>query len=182
MKQAASFLLLFIFAGTGKAQQAPLSAEHILKEACQQAAQENKNVFILFHASWCGWCHKMDSAMNDASVKAFFEKNYVIRHLVVYESPKNRTLENPGALELLTRYGGNDEGIPYWLIFDKNGLLLADSKIRPEGAGPEAKGTNTGCPATKEEVHYFINVLRKTATLTEKELALIERRFRSNEQ
>ena len=70
---------------------------------------------------------------------------------MVYEASKNKHLENPGALELLSRYGGNDEGIPYWLIFDKEGKLLADSKIRPEGTGLNAPGTNSGCPATKKK-------------------------------
>src|SRR5262245_46462193 len=59
------------------------SAETILKEAYQRAAKEKKNVMIIFHASWCGWCHKMDTAMNDVACKKFFTDNYVVEHLTV---------------------------------------------------------------------------------------------------
>lgn len=117
-------LIISILAvGQLHAQEKPLSADAILKEAYATAAKEKKNVMILFHASWCGWCHKMDTSMNDPKVKNFFTDNYVIRHLVVYESKGKENLENPGALELLTKYKGNDQGIPYWFVFDKNGKL-----------------------------------------------------------
>lgn len=176
----ATFLLLL---GTINldAQQSPPTADEILNEAYQQATKENKKVFIMFHASWCGWCHKMDSSMNDKSCRRFFEENFVIRHLVVYESKGKQNLENPGALELLTKYKGNDKGIPFWLVFDKNGNLLADSKIREEAAGLEAEGNNSGCPASKEEVEHFIKVLKKTTELNQEALEIIEKRFRENE-
>jgi thioredoxin-related protein len=174
MKLSRLLLLLLISLSLKSYAQAPSEpAEQILKEACQQAAKEKKNVFIIFHASWCGWCHKMDEAMNDPAVKTFFDKNYVIRHLTVYESKGKEALENPGALALLTKYGGNDQGIPYWLVFDKSGNLLADSQVSPKN--------NTGCPASKEEVAYFVQVLQKTASLTTPELAIIADRFRKNE-
>jgi hypothetical protein len=99
----------------------------------------------------------------------------------VYESKEKKKLENPGALELLTKYHGNDDGIPYWLIFDKNGNILADSQIRPPGANMDIKGKNSGCPASEEEVKYFVMVLKKTSALNAQQLAQIEERFRKNE-
>ena len=163
-----------------KTQSTPKPADEILKEACQQATSENKNVFIMFHASWCGWCRKLDASMNDASCKQFFDNNYVIKHMVVYESKGKENLETPGALDLLAKYQANDNGVPYWFIFDKDGKLLADSKMRPEGAGLET-GDNIGCPANKEEVAYFINILKKTSKLNSPQLAVISKRFRENE-
>lgn len=163
------------------AQQAPASADEILKEAYQQAAKENKKVFIMFHASWCGWCHRMDSSLNDKTCKRFFDDNFVMRHLVVFESKGKENLENPGALELLTRYRGKDKGIPYWLIFEKDGSLLADSRMRPGGDDLDADGANSGCPASKEEVEHFIKVLKKTTSLNQDALDIIEKRFRQNE-
>ena len=125
MKLSSSITLLFIplFSIAAKAQPsqpAPLSADEIVKGAYLAAGKENKNVFIMFHASWCGWCHKMDTSLNDASVKNLFDDNFVIRHLVVYESDGKESLENPGALEMLIKYGGKGEGIPFWLIFDQD--------------------------------------------------------------
>ncbi len=165
---------------TSHAQRGLLSADEIMQEAMQQAAKEKKNVLIIFHASWCGWCHKMDSSINDKSCKRFFDDNYVIRHLVVLESPNKKNLENQGAIEMLRKYGGG-ESIPYWLIFDKDGNLLADSQSRPEGARLEAKGDNVGCPASEKEVAYFIDILKKTSRITKTEQSVIEKRFRQNE-
>jgi thioredoxin-related protein len=162
--------------------QTPPSAEQVLKEAQAEAVKQNKNVFIIFHASWCGWCHKMDSSMNDRSCKRFFDDNYVIRHLVVQESKNKKNLENPGAMELLTRYNGADQGIPYWLVFDKQGKLLADSRIPSADSGTGAnKWKNSGCPAAQEEVDYFISVLKKTSSLNDQDAAIIAKRFRENE-
>jgi len=163
----------------------PASADQVLKEAQAEAAKQNKNVFIIFHASWCGWCHKMDSSMNDKRCKKFFDDNYVIRHLVVQESKNKKHLENPGAMELLTRYNGAEQGIPFWLVFDKGGNLLADSRIRsapdPLKAEEGDKGKNSGCPAAKEEVDYFISVLKKTSSLNDQDAVIIAKRFRENE-
>lgn len=150
------------------------SADAILNEAYKTAAKEHKKVFIIFHASWCVWCRKMDSSMNDQSCKDFFNKNYVIRHLTILESADKKDLENPGAMQLYTKYtAGKQEGIPFWLILDKDGNLLADSQISP--------GVNTGCPAKEEEVAHFIEMLKKTSPVTKDQIAAIEQRFRRND-
>lgn len=173
------FLTGILFISTiGLAQSPPPTADAVLHEATQVAAKEHKKVFIIFHASWCGWCHRMDSLMNKPACKKFFDDNYVIRHLVVFESKDKKALENPGALDMLTKYHGEKSGIPFWLIFDGNGQLLADSRIGSDDAGPDAAGDNTGCPATKEEVAYFIKVLRKTASLHKDQLTTIGDTFR----
>lgn len=169
------FFVLFVcfaFAMTGNAQQTP-SAETILKEARSRASKENKKIMVIFHASWCGWCRKMDASLNDFSVKDFFERNYVITHLTIMESKDKKNLENPGAEELNKKWGGNNQGIPFWVIMDKDGNILADSQVEP--------GKNVGCPATIEEVTYFINVLKKTSPITSTEIEAVEARFRRNE-
>ena len=176
---ALSFSLLFSI--VTKAQPFPQSVDEILKEAYQVANKQNKNVFIMFHASWCGWCHKMDKSMNDETCKKFFEDNFVIRHLVVDESTDKKNLENPGADEMRKKYYGEGQGIPFWLVFNKDGVLLADSKMRDKGAGPET-GNNTGCPASEKEVEYFISILEKTTNLNSDQLEIIRKRFRQNEQ
>ena len=178
------FAVVFAFltlAKTCVAQPGPLSATEIMQEAKQTAVKQNKNILIIFHASWCGWCHKMDTAINDETCKDFFYKNYVIRHIVVDESRDRKYLENPGADELRRQYHGDDEGIPFWLVFDKDGTLLADSQMRPSGANFDTKGENVGCPATEREVAYFIEVLKKTSQISEAEQAAVQKRFRQNE-
>ncbi|MCB0741505.1 MAG: thioredoxin family protein [Chitinophagaceae bacterium] len=163
-----------------QAQEPVPSAQQILDEAYAVAKKENKKVFIIFHASWCGWCHRMDTSMNDPSCKKFFDDNFVVRHLTVDEAKDKMYLENPGANAFRTKYHGDNQGIPFWLIFDQDGKLLADSKIRKPGEGP-AEGSNAGCPASEEEVNFFVNILSRTTPLQKSELAIIAKRFRKNE-
>lgn len=161
--------------------QPPRTAEAILKEAFATAGAEHKNVMVIFHASWCGWCHKMDKALNDTSCKKFFDDNYVITHLVVKERKENKHLENPGAEVLLKKYHGDESGIPFWLMFSSKGELVGDCLVRAAGVGLNAPGENVGCPASEEEVTHFVEVLRKTSSLNEQQLAVIYKRFRLNE-
>jgi thiol-disulfide isomerase/thioredoxin len=130
-------------------------------------------VIVIFHASWCVWCRKMDSSLNDALIKSYINKNYVIAHLTVQESNDKKNLENPGAEAFLDAQGGKDQGLPFWIVLDNKGNKLADSK--------NAEGNNIGCPSQEKEVAYFIEVLKKTSSLKANELALIANRFRKNE-
>jgi len=179
MKISLLFFFLLLTVVSVRAQ--PASATEVMKGAYQQAAKENKIVFVMFHASWCGWCHKMDRSMNDPVCKKFFDDHFVIRHLVVDESNDKKNLENPGAAELRTKYHGDGVGIPFWLLFDKDGKLISDSKIRKEGEGPE-EGYNTGCPASEKEVDFFIDLLKNNTPVTDSQLESIRKRFRENEQ
>jgi len=179
MKNIPSFAFL-LFAISLHSQKAPASAEEIMKEAYSVAKKENKKILLIFHASWCGWCHKMDTSLNDPSVKKYFDDNFVIRHMVVFESKGKEKLETQGALNILKKYQGEEDGIPFWLIFDNDKNFLFDSRRTIKENGVE-KRRSVGCPATKEEVEYFIDVLRKTTLLNDQELEKIRIRFRKNE-
>lgn len=173
MKLLLSFLLIFCSASLTA--QVP-DAATVLSKARKDAARSKKNVFVIFHASWCGWCHKMDNAMNEPEMKPLFEKNYVITHLTVLESADKKNLENPGADKILAQYGGDKGGIPFWYITDAKGNFIDDSKEVVDGK----KGGNVGCPATEKEVDYFISVLKKSSSLNSEELASIRARFLKN--
>lgn len=172
MKKCFFFFVAFVLVYAAWAQQTP-PADVVLKEARTQAAKESKKLLVIFHASWCGWCHKMDASLNDPSVKNFFDKNFVITYLTILESKDKKNLENPGAAELNKKWGGEDQSIPFWVIMDKNGEIIADSQIEP--------GKNVGCPASAEEVAYFIKVLKKTTAITNEQIEVVEKRFRRNE-
>lgn len=172
MKSPAVFLFALLYSISVLAQPATPSADDVLKPVLAKAAAAHKNVLLIFHASWCGWCRKMDSSLQDASIKKAIDRNYEIVHLTVYESPDKKNLENPGALEFLTKRGGADQGIPFWFVLDKEGKVLADAQVAP--------GKNTGCPASEEEVDYFIEVLKKTSALKADELEAVKKRFRKN--
>ena len=173
------FLRFCLFSGfiitSAYAQTKPQSAEQVIKEAKKEAAKTDKNIFVIFHASWCVWCHRMDTAMNDDSIKSFFDKSFVIQHLTVDETKDKKDMENPGAAVLLNHYHGDQQGIPYWFILDKKGKLLADSRLHSEDG--KVTGNNVGCPTQPDEVAYFIKVLKKTTDLTDEQLEMIRKRF-----
>ncbi|MDR6782198.1 thiol-disulfide isomerase/thioredoxin [Pedobacter africanus] len=178
--------LLFAFAAaltiqTAIAQSTPAPATEVLNAAIKKAAKEKKQVLAVFHASWCGWCHKMTASLNDPAIKPYFDKNYVIADFTVYESKGKENLENPGAADLLKKYNNADQGLPTWLVFDAKQNLVADSQMRPAGAALTAKGDNVGCPAKPEEVAHFIASLKKSSKLNDKELEDIAVVFRKNE-
>jgi thiol-disulfide isomerase/thioredoxin len=159
----------------------PPTAEEVFAINCIVAGFEKKNVFVIFHASWCGWCKRMDKSMEDPACKEFFDKNYRVVHFVVNESADKKHLETVGGEDFMAKYNGKGRGIPFWLIFDKDGKLLADAIMRKEDEGPD-KGDNTGCPASEKEVAHFIDVLKKTSSLKDGELEIIRKRFRENDR
>lgn len=178
MKKIFRLLLIsFLAYGNAFAQLAPAPADAIVKSAFARASAENKNVLLIFHASWCGWCKKMDASLEEAVCKSFFDKYYVIEHLTVLESKDKVELENPGGMDYLKKYSGETSGLPYWVILDKKGDLLFDSRLK-EATG---KLQNTGCPASEAEVNYFVGPLSKTSGLDKEQLNIIAKRFRKNE-
>ncbi|MCX6330209.1 MAG: thioredoxin family protein [Bacteroidia bacterium] len=172
--------VFILMCGVVLSQTQPDSAQVLLNKAYKQAAKEKKNVFVIFHASWCVWCKKLDASINDPSCKDYFDKSFIFVHLAVLESNDKKNLENPGATEMFNKYSGGNSGIPFFLIFNKKGVLLADSKIRTAGDGLDKPGQNMGCPAAEEEVAAFIEVLKKTSKITDSQAIAIKERFSKN--
>lgn len=81
---------------------------------------------------------------------------------------------------MFNKYSGGKSGIPFFLIFNKKGVLLADSDIRPAGDGLDKPGKNMGCPAAEEEITAFLEVLKKTSKITDSQAAAIRERFSKN--
>jgi len=151
--------LALMAAVAGSAQTAP-TAESLMAKARTQAKAEGKNVLIVFHASWCGWCKKLDEFMAKDEVKPVFEENFVTVHLTVLERKDKMQDENPGAMEIMTWLGGKEAGLPFFGVTDADGRKIINS-MRPV-PGNES-GLNTGFPATKEEIAYFIEIMKKAA-------------------
>jgi len=145
------------------------SKDQIMNFAYTTAKKENKNVFLMFDASWCTWCKRMDKNMTNDLSRDFFDDNYVTVHLVVNESKKNKMLENPGAVDFYDSLRGNAAGIPFWVIFDSEGNVL-DNSI-------DSNGNNIGSPVTKEEVEAFTAILKGTSSLKKEDLSIITEVF-----
>ena len=167
-----SFFILFALAVHYSFAQPVSNSGTIMAAAYKQAAKEHKNVFVVFHASWCGWCKRLDASMTDSSTKKYFDDNFVIVHLTVQENAPNKKSENRGADVFLAKYKGEKAGLPFFLIMDKNGKFLGDSFV---------KGENLGCPASEEEVASFIALLKKVSKINQDQVQAVTARFRKNE-
>lgn len=169
--------LLFLLLTSFAARETPPAASEVVKQACTEAASGHKKVMILFHASWCGWCHKLDAFMASPECKPLFDEAFVIRHLTIAETPDKKAEENPGAEELYEKYADQNTGIPFFLILTEDGTVIADSRIKPKGAKPGSSGDNIGYPQSREEVAYFMRVLQETTALTAAQLKTIREKL-----
>jgi thioredoxin-related protein len=133
------YALLFTVATLMRAQAGtPAPAEGVLDTALKEASLSKKNVFLVFHATWCSWCKRLDAALEEPEVKKIMDDYYVIVHLDVMErGEKAQTVENPGGKDLMK-------------------TKLADSNVMPGN-------TNIGFPGSKEEIAAFDGILRLTA-------------------
>lgn len=171
MNRILTSTIFLLFAGiltvSGQAKK-PAEADGILKAAIQEAETTNKNVFLIFHASWCGWCKRLDAVLEDPALKDLMEENYIITRLDVLESDeKIQTLENPGGKKIMNSLGGEKSGLPFYAFLDAKGKKIADSNVMP-------KNQNIGYPGSPEEISAFENLLKKTAPrLTSGQLATI---------
>ncbi|QES87338.1 thioredoxin family protein [Rhizosphaericola mali] len=177
MKKISILVFAILFAITAFSQSVP-TTDQVLQKAYAQAKKEHKKVFLLFHASWCGWCHHMDTLMSSPELKSYFQKNYVITHITVLENGAKKKEENEGGMTFLEDHGGKDSGIPYWLILDASGKYIANSRLKSASEDlTSTSGDNTGCPGTPEEIAYFKLVLERTGKFTPAQLDEIGKKF-----
>jgi thiol-disulfide isomerase/thioredoxin len=181
MKKSLLILFVLFAVKSGFAQTAAMpSSEVVLKNAYAKAAKEDKKVMLIFHASWCGWCKRMEASLNDPLVKKMFDDNYVIATLDVQEQPEKKHLENPGGTDVMVKLKGEKSGLPFWVILDAKGKVLGDSQVRPAGASLDTYGENVGCPASDSEVLFFAQLLKATSKLNDEQIAVISKRFAQN--
>ncbi|GAE64780.1 thioredoxin family protein [Chryseobacterium indologenes] len=144
-------------------------ADVVINNALTEAKAAKKNVLLVFHASWCKWCKMMEKNMNLPETQPIFDKRFVIAYIDVQERGEKKALENPGGQELMNKFKGENAGLPFWLVLNSKGEVLADSF--------NAKGENLGSPATQDEVSDFIAKLGKASPLTKEESQKIQNVF-----
>ncbi len=140
------------------AAQTPPPAAQVLEEAKAKAAGEQKNVFLIFHASWCAWCRKLDTFIETPENKAIIDRYFVVAHLTVQEQADKAALNHPGGEEIMAQVGGKNSGLPYFAFLDARGALIVGSTLPPEG---NRRGSNIGYPVQPEEIDWFMTMLRK---------------------
>lgn len=127
-------------------------AEAMLAEALAKAKAENKRVFLIMSASWCGPCRLLARFLSEH--KAELSKHYAFVKLDISRDDH--------AEDLRLRYEGKDasNGVPWYAILDADGKALITSNApQPEDYG----STNIGFPSSKEGIAHFAKMLADTA-------------------
>ena len=133
-------------------------AQELFQKAVE-AAGVKRNVLVLFHASWCGWCRRLEKYTRVPEVTAILDRHYAVLWLTVDERGDRKALDNPGADEVRNAIGGKGDGLPVYAAFDRNGKVLGSSVRR----GLDGKEENIGFPRTPDEIEHFFGVLRSGA-------------------
>ena len=143
-------------------QSAPPASE-VMAAAKAQAASQQKSIFLIFHASWCGYCKRLDKFLEAPENKGIIDKHFVVVHLTILESAAKASLNNPGAIELRAAVGGKNAAVPFFAFLDAGGAPIVNS-ITPKGA-------NIGYPDSPAEVDWFMVMLRKAVPAIQPEEA-----------
>ena len=159
------FSVPVLFGQTSK----PDSAKNILNHSIQISKKSNKPIFLIFHASWCIWCKRLDATLESKELKKIFDDHFIIVHLDVLERKvKIEELENLGGEKIMNEFGGKDSGLPFYVFLNSQGKKIIDSKAMP-------KNQNIGYPAAKEEIETFVKLLKTSSPdLTKKQLSKIK--------
>jgi thiol-disulfide isomerase/thioredoxin len=131
-------------------------ASPILVKPSAQAKAENKLVFVVFSASWCGPCRALHATLEHGPAQPIWDKYFVTASVIVDENGDKVKLDTPGGNELRTKLGGDNAGIPFFAILRPDGTVLGNSYMQPGK-------NNMGCPMSAEELAAFDNLLRAAA-------------------
>lgn len=137
-------------------QDSPVHTDQLLADAGKRV-KGDQSVFVVFHASWCGWCRKLDRVLAQPEMAAIMDKHFVTVRVDVLERPMKRHLENPGGRELLEKLGGRGRGggMPF--------LAMLDSRSNPLATSVDGTGENIGYPGDDEGIEHFLVMVKKAA-------------------
>jgi thiol:disulfide interchange protein len=156
-------VIIFLFNCNYGFSQSGRPANELFEEAIAKAKKENKNIFIIFTATWCTPCKYLKRCIYDDYNVQYFEKNYVILQFYSSYVDVKKGIANEGAKKLLAQYKGDTTAIPYWLIIN-----------------PQKKKLHRQLDFSSDSdfLKGFISVLKKTSKLNKSELQMIYDRFR----
>jgi thiol-disulfide isomerase/thioredoxin len=140
-------------------------AEKVLADGLSQARRESKRVLLHIGAPWCGWCHVLDRFLYE-------NRNLFAADFIDVKIDQQRMTHAERLTQRLRP--AKSGGIPWIAILDADGNALATSD------GPKG---NIGFPAEPEEIHFFMDMLRKNVRSTSAtQLAAIERSLQNERQ
>ncbi len=139
-----------------------LTTDGLLKEAEATASRQQKNVLLIFSASWCAPCHMLQSFLADPTVQPIFDRHFVKLIIIHGEHPgDNRHQDTPGSGQLLDSLHNTDTSVPLTVILSSTGKLIIDS-VRPVYGRRDIRA-NIGYPGSSTSIDWFLEMLRRGA-------------------
>ncbi|HLM81769.1 MAG TPA: thioredoxin family protein [Terriglobales bacterium] len=172
IKICVAFLLLIGCSGV-VAQRLP-DADQVLAQVNAQASEQDKNVLLVFGASWCRYCKQFEKFLAAPEIQPIIAKHFVVARLEVYEElGRNPKLNNPKSDTLVRKFGDADVGgLPFIVFLDPKGGLIVNSNRPSKG---KRTGENIGYPSAPEEIDWFMVMIKRAAPeLTENDAAIVE--------
>jgi thiol-disulfide isomerase/thioredoxin len=125
------------------------NAVQMYESALAKAKAEDKRVFFILSASWCGPCRMLSRFL--APHKAELEKHFVFVKLDISRDEQ--------ADELQERFKESQQsGVPWYCLLDAQGNVLGTSNVPT--IRPQSGNTNMGFPTLPAEVEHFARLLK----------------------
>ena len=159
-------LLILVLLGTPEVSQTgkrdSSAPNRILTNAEAIAFSQNKNILLMFTASWCGPCHRFESFLDDPAMRPIFDR-YFVRLVVDYGERPNDTRhqDTPGADELIDSLHDRETGVPLIVMLSSSGKPIVDS-VRPV-YGRRNNHANIGYPESPIGIGWFLEMLKRAA-------------------
>ena len=99
----------------------PESASADIQSALKLAAQDRKNILLIFGGNWCYDCHVLDEAFHTPEIAPTVVRNFVVVHVNVGEYDKNLDLAKKYEVPL-------ERGVPAAAVLESDGKLLFTQK------------------------------------------------------
>jgi thiol-disulfide isomerase/thioredoxin len=152
-----------------RAEAADLAAQAELRRQITLSADEGKRLFLLFYASWCGYCRLFERFLADPAAAAIINREFRVAPFRALErSDSQKALQLAGADDLFTRFAKTPaQGLPFFVVLNGEGGPVATS-VSP------ASGRNIGFPLGKGDLDTFEKILTRAAPrITAAELAIL---------
>ena len=125
------------------------NAVQMYETALAKAQAEDKRVFFILSASWCGPCRMLSRFL--APHKAELEKHFVFVKLDISRDDQ--------ADELQEKFKESQQsGVPWYCILDSRAKVLGTSNLPKPN--PQSGNTNMGFPTLPAEVEHFAGLLK----------------------
>lgn len=154
--------------GGGVAHAVPAPARDEFQRQVGLAAGEGKRLFLLFYASWCGYCRLFDRLLSDPQAAPIIYREFKVFPMRAMErTDALKARQIVGSDDMYRRFATPTSGLPFYVVFDGAGEPVVSS-LAPDS------GVNIGFPVAKRDLDRFEKIIHQGAPkITAAELATL---------